>query len=351
MKDSPNLEMLRTRSAGMAIWARPYLAQVRGDAAFHWFVAAYAAVGLLISIAAGVPHKFEPLAYLDVFAWMALPALIVGTGLWSLGSPTPLKSWWALLRQISQPETLSGLLLFASLTLFVGVFVSVKTMLPDMVPFFADRMLADLDRALHGQAPWRYTTALMPAQLMPALERIYFGVWNLLLPGSVLAVLLAPRLRAVRARYLWALLLTWVLLGNVLAGALLSAGPVYYHHVTGEARFAGLMEYLGRYSGAREWRDFLWQGVASGDGTGVSAFPSMHLANATLFMLLAARINRPLTWAAAAFVAVILFGSVHLGWHYAVDGYFSIAVTLLIWKLVGLRLSGRRQKAAPPRKG
>jgi hypothetical protein len=52
-----------------------------------------------------------------------------------------------------------------------------------------------------------------------------------------------------------------------------------------------------------------------------------------------------LMWTAAGFCAVILFGSVHLGWHYAVDGYFSIIATVAIWKIVGWALSrkGRRK--------
>jgi hypothetical protein len=36
-----------------------------------------------------------------------------------------------------------------------------------------------------------------------------------------------------------------------------------------------------------------------------------------------------------AYAAVILFGSIYLGWHYAVDGYVSIAVTYLIWRFSG----------------
>lgn len=40
-------------------------------------------------------------------------------------------------------------------------------------------------------------------------------------------------------------------------------------------------------------------------------------------------------WAGIANCALILFGSVLLGWHYAIDGYFSIAATIVIWKIVG----------------
>jgi hypothetical protein len=41
--------------------------------------------------------------------------------------------------------------------------------------------------------------------------------------------------------------------------------------------------------------------------------------------------------------AVILVGSVHLGWHYAIDGYAAIVGTLVIWCGVGkmIRRSGR----------
>lgn len=323
---------------------RLHVQWIRRDAAFHFFVAAYALIGWLIGIAAGVPHKFTPLAYSSVLAGMALPILLAATGLRSLRSRTPLKTWWTLIGKISSPQAAAGLLLFVSLSIFVGVFVSVKTMLPDLVPFFADRQLADLDRLLHGQDPWRYTNALIPAQMMPAMETIYFGVWNLLLPCAVLVVLFVPGLRELRARYVWAFLVTWALLGNVLAGALMSAGPVYYELVTGDPRFYGLVDHLARHSMVREWQDFLWKSYvsgAAGAGSGISAFPSMHLANATLFVLLASRVHRALMWAALAFVIAILVGSVHLGWHYAVDGYFSIAATVLVWKAIGWVLNAR----------
>ncbi|TIN21837.1 MAG: hypothetical protein E5Y31_19780 [Mesorhizobium sp.] len=40
------------------------------------------------------------------------------------------------------------------------------------------------------------------------------------------------------------------------------------------------------------------------------------------------------------YVALILFGSVYSGWHYAIDGYVSIALVILIWWITGK--SGQR---------
>ena len=49
--------------------------------------------------------------------------------------------------------------------------------------------------------------------------------------------------------------------------------------------------------------------------------------------------------ALSAFAVLILLGSIHLGWHYALDGYVGAAGAALVWHLVG-RLLGS-QAAAP----
>jgi hypothetical protein len=325
---------------------RPYAEAMLRDASFHAFIAAYALAAFALGMAAGVPHKFVPLSYLGFLA-RALPQLLLvvvaGCALWALRSPAPLKALGTNLAKVFNPQVVAGLLLFVSLSVFMGVFSSVKTMLPDVVPFFADHALADLDAALHGDDPWRYTA--LPG-LTPVIEALYFPLWNALLSGCTLAALIAPRLRAIRARYVWAFLIAWPLLGNLLAAATMSAGPVYYELITGEARFAHLVSHLAEHSIAQQQaQSFLWASYTTGQagvGSGISAFPSMHLAVATLFVLLAAQGPRWLLWAATAYCATILFGSVHLGWHYAVDGYFSMAATVLIWKMVGRALRHSR---------
>jgi len=141
-------------------------------------------------------------------------------------------------------------------------------------------------------------------------------------------------------------------LGTVIAGVGMSAGPGFYQRVTGETRFQALTDFLAddhRGLGSLRAMDVLWsayrQGVV-GWGTGISAFPSMHLAVSTLLTLAAFRLHRLLGWAFVAFTGAILFGSVHLGWHYAVDGYVSIVCTTLIWFAVGW--AQRRREAQAP---
>ena len=39
-----------------------------------------------------------------------------------------------------------------------------------------------------------------------------------------------------------------------------------------------------------------------------------------------------LGWSLSLFAAAIMIGSVHLAWHYAVDGYLAVLMTWGIWR-------------------
>jgi uncharacterized membrane protein len=47
------------------------------------------------------------------------------------------------------------------------------------------------------------------------------------------------------------------------------------------------------------------------------------------------RFGRRIGIAAWLFVAVILLGSVGLGWHYAIDGYAALIGVALLWRVAG----------------
>ena len=73
--------------------------------------------------------------------------------------------------------------------------------------------------------------------------------------------------------------------------------------------------------------------------------PSIHVSMAFLMALLGWRIRRALGIVLTAYVVAIQIASVHLGWHYAIDGYAGIIGTYAIWRLVGWALT-RRSAAA-----
>ncbi len=81
-----------------------------------------------------------------------------------------------------------------------------------------------------------------------------------------------------------------------------------------------------------------------GVGAGISAFPSMHVAAATLNALFLSERGRVLAAVGWSYVALILFGSVYLGWHYAIDGLFSVPATILIYAALR-RLLGTTETA------
>ena len=69
--------------------------------------------------------------------------------------------------------------------------------------------------------------------------------------------------------------------------------------------------------------------------SGITAMPSMHVSIAVLMALLGWRVNRLAGWIFTIYCGFIMIGSIHLGWHYAVDGYVSLVMTIAIWHLCG----------------
>src|SRR5262249_20205055 len=81
------------------------------------------------------------------------------------------------------------------------------------------------------------------------------------------------------------------------------------------------------------YQEYLWHlhvlGQA-GFGSGISAFPSVHVGLVVMNALFLADYNRRLGLAGFAYAVLILASSVYLGWHYAIDGYVAAATVLVI---------------------
>jgi hypothetical protein len=279
-------------------------------------------------------------SYLIVFAIKyALEPRVRGEPDSSGGAAT---SWSAIWRTDLRPSRVAGLFVaYFALVTFMDAFLGFKAAIPAIQPFGWDRALMGLDRALHfGHHPWQLLQPILGhAPLTKAVDSLYyawFAVFALTLVWQAWS-----RERRLRAQFFVSYAAMWIILGTVAAAALSSAGPCYYGRVVGAPDpFAPLMGYL---SGVNERyplialrvQSYLWDGYTSptaGAFAGISAMPSLHVAMPVLFALLGWRTHRWLGIAYTTYGFIVLLGSVHLGWHYAVDGYASILAMPLIWK-------------------
>ncbi len=249
------------------------------------------------------------------------------------------------------PERLlTALPILILLPLCLTVFSSLKVMIPLIHPFDWDATFIAWDGWLHGGVqPWEILQPLLGFPYVTHVINIFYDAWFFLLFLSAFVMafkLTAPRLRM---QFFLTLLVTWSLLGNVMAAMLASVGPAFYGLLTdGPDPFAPLMAYLeaanAQYEiGALQVQAWLWGAYEAKEnavGRGISAMPSIHVSSALLFALVWWRLNRVIGILVGVFTAVILLGSVHLGYHYAIDGYVAIPLTWLIWHVIG-RLLGR----------
>ena len=229
--------------------------------------------------------------------------------------------------------------------IFMFTFPSFKSHIPEFNPFVWDAALAEFDRAIHfGQSPWELLAAVTGyGAFTVKIDQIYY-LWFPIVFTATAAVALIPGHNDWRHRYLLSFILAWIVIGCFLAVGYSSVGPIFYDRLYGgTSEFTALISQLETVNVTSplhtlDVRDRLWQAYSSPTNqiiSGISAMPSMHNAIAVLLFLAARHGEAILKWMAGVFAAVIFIGSIHLGWHYAADGYVSAIAIIAIWKFTG----------------
>jgi hypothetical protein len=257
------------------------------------------------------------------------------------------RAWAALHRELITREYVATVALtFLVTPLCISAFSAAKQAIPVLHPFTWDASLSQIGSRLDGGMPlWRRLQPVLGTpEVTTSLDWFYHRAWAaLLMAAFVWATLLRPS--HVRRRFLFAFALLFLVVGNLFALALASAGPAYYDFVTAGVSdpYAGLLAYLRSVDAhtpllALRGEQSLWyayQHHVEAFGLGVSAMPSIHVAAAVLTALFGYAFSRVLGFALTLVALFTFAGSIELGWHYALDGYVGAAVALGVWWVAG----------------
>ncbi len=299
---------------------------------------------LLLAHAVGLSGTSALFAYYSLSAQATALVFLLWCGLPFLRQPkfrqlSPFRAAAAFLRE---RWMLLLLPLFLSPVFNTGYTMS-KAAVPFLVGYHWDGYWTQFDRVMFGQDPWRLTHRLIGREGSRLLADAYtFGWGALFLLVPRLLLFFGPARLAIR--FYTVRMLTWFVGGIVGASFLSSAGPIFAGLVDPELghRFSPLRHslhaLLPRGDVILESQGFLrsMNGVPQAiEAAGISAMPSMHLATAALYVFLA----WPTRWRVPAilFWLVMWIGSIHFGYHYAVDGLIGSLIAALMWKLTAPR--------------
>ncbi len=319
-------------------------------------------LGLVVGLYAGVafalclafPANYQIVAVFEGFLTTSLFGAVFGLCGYTIYVMVMLRPdrlthflYTSLRAYLNRARLLHALPVLLMLPVFASSFTIVKSAVPLLHPYAWDANLAAWDQALHGGvAPWLWLQPLLGHPYVTGLVNFFYNLWFFILYAILYRVALDMNQRQLRMQLLLSFVLSWILLGSVLAIVLSSVGPCFYGHLDlGADPYAPLMTYLHESNRqvpvwALQLQGILWESYQNqrqgqGAAIGISAMPSMHVATAVLLALWGRRTNRRAGTALSVFALLIMIGSVHLGWHYALDGYVGAAGAYAVWRMVG----------------
>lgn len=343
--------------SNQAVLTAALMKEVKRHRVMYGAMAAY--WGLCLFLGLSYDRSINPFLYAPVFAGLFVIVGLVhvvksvrrllrqpGAGYSKGALYTELKA------QFNQEGCVGTALLLTGFSVTISLFQSIKAVIPVIKPFAYDATFAEMDRVIHGGFyPHELLQPLMGYPLVTFAVLVLYNLWLPLVFVVFATQLVDLRDPALRKRYLLSFALGWILVGTIGAIALSSAGPAYYARVLdlapGTGPYADLVAYYAAAAQVvplflTDMHEMLWGLFESGviqPGAGISAMPSVHVALATHMFLVARHKGRKRAWIFGIYALVILVGSIHLGWHYAIDGYLGGAMMALIWWVSG-RVSG-----------
>lgn len=227
-------------------------------------------------------------------------------------------------------------------------FINFKVIISDIVPFYLDTTLVDLDRKIHfGKLPHEWLSSIVNYPSLVGYLDFSYKLWYFVMFYLWGWAAWGASDNGWRRQFVLAFMLCWIMGGTVLALLLSSVGPCFYDvFVAGTNPYAGHMARLGVIHEMKPLLAFETQRLMAivflddnqAIKIGISAMPSLHNTLAVLFAIVGFKVHRNLGYILTAYAVLIFIGSVVLGWHYAVDGYAGLILAFAMWKFAALLL-------------
>lgn len=303
-------------------WMIPALAIVAMEYCFAL------AIGFMVGFKFALPTVAYALLTSVISVSTVILILIARLATYALaGEQHPARRLWAD-AQLHAPWLISIGCAFVLVGLQLAALTWLKVMLPIAEGFWADPLLAVVEETLLRRDAWIITHGLFGGATA-GIDRLYV-TWMPIKFATLVLLILAP-ISLARARSL--LSYFFIMAAGSLGQYLLpSGGPVFYERLGLGSRFRALP--------IEPWvattRDYLWADYLHPNGAiggGISAMPSMHVAIALWVALTLRAYFKRLQWLGWAWFAAILIGSIHLGWHYALDGIAASLIAAIAWRV------------------
>ena len=219
-----------------------------------------------------------------------------------------------------------------ALKLVLLIYCNIKQAIPRINPSITDQILLELDILLHfGINPMKAFVNLFSNPTMSMLiDRLYVVWYGVKAPVLVLFIVLPNR--KLFEKFFGAYFLLWII-GGLTAVVLPSLGPIYLYRewfdgvikpIATHLQHNLISHYLQAIHNPENYRAFIYEGVA--------AFPSLHVGVVVLFALFLSQVHRVLGILMGIYAFIVQIGSVFLGWHYAIDGYFAALLAFVLYR-------------------
>jgi hypothetical protein len=237
---------------------------------------------------------------------------------------------------------------------FATAYTFTKKAIPLVHPFAWDETFMRWGKAIHfGMQPYQILAPVLDVPLATYGLSMIYALWFPIMFCCLFWQGFERSDTALRLQFLLGFMLTWFVGSSMLGTLFSAAGPAFYGRLLpGPDPYAPLMAWLVEANRSYPiWSlpvtKELWNAYASGAQglNGISAMPSMHVATSVLIAILGfASGPRWLGWMLSAFAVLVFFGSIHLGWHYAVDDYAGAVVAASSWWIAGKLVAWDRRR-------